>query len=106
MEPPGFVEIAHLDLSVSDVEASAAWYERVLGLGRVRRVELPERTMIVLRHVPGTVRPLDGAHGAYALIEVASARPDADTAPAGADPPHGRPVSRSHPLGGRLLVPA
>jgi len=34
---------------------------------------------IVLRHVPGTVRPLDGAHGAYALIEVASARPDADT---------------------------
>ncbi len=30
---------------------------------------------IVLRHVPGTVRPLDGAHGAYALIEVASARP-------------------------------
>jgi FAD/FMN-containing dehydrogenase len=34
---------------------------------------------IVLRHVPGTVLPLDGAHGAYALIEVASARPDADT---------------------------
>ncbi|WP_345819716.1 FAD-binding oxidoreductase [Methylobacterium fujisawaense] len=34
---------------------------------------------IVLRHVPGTVQPLDGAHGAYALIEVASARPDADT---------------------------
>ena len=34
---------------------------------------------IVLRHVPGTVRPLAGAHGAYALIEVASARPDADT---------------------------
>lgn len=34
---------------------------------------------IVLRHVPGTVQPLHGAHGAYALIEVASARPDADT---------------------------
>ncbi|KAA0122522.1 FAD-binding oxidoreductase [Methylobacterium sp. P1-11] len=34
---------------------------------------------IVLRHVQGTVRPLEGAHGAYALIEVASARPDADT---------------------------
>jgi len=33
---------------------------------------------IVLRHVPGTVRPLAEAHGAYALIEVASARPDAD----------------------------
>ncbi len=33
---------------------------------------------LVLRHVPGTVRPLADAHGAYALIEVASARPDAD----------------------------
>ncbi|MCJ2133931.1 FAD-binding oxidoreductase [Methylobacterium sp. J-026] len=33
---------------------------------------------IVLRHVPGTVPPLAGTHGAYALIEVASARPDAD----------------------------
>lgn len=33
---------------------------------------------IVLRHVPGTVRPLAGAHGAYALIETASARPDSD----------------------------
>jgi FAD/FMN-containing dehydrogenase len=34
---------------------------------------------IVLRHTAGTVRPLTGSHGAYALIEVASARPDADT---------------------------
>ncbi|WP_375463864.1 FAD-binding oxidoreductase [uncultured Methylobacterium sp.] len=34
---------------------------------------------LVLRHVPGTVRPLAGVHGAYALIELASARPDADT---------------------------
>ena len=45
-----FVGIGHLDLSVSDVEASAAWYERLLGLRRLRRVELPDRTMIVLRH--------------------------------------------------------
>ncbi|WP_342105448.1 FAD-binding oxidoreductase [Methylobacterium sp. SI9] len=33
---------------------------------------------LVLRHVPGTVPPLAGRHGAYALIEAASARPDAD----------------------------
>ena len=33
---------------------------------------------IVLRHVPGTVRPLADEHGAYALIEAASARPDSD----------------------------
>lgn len=47
---PTFGGISHLDLSVSDVEASAAWYEQVLGLRRLRRVDLPERTMIVLLH--------------------------------------------------------
>ncbi|MEO8750450.1 MAG: VOC family protein [Allobranchiibius sp.] len=45
-----FGGISHLDLSVSDVEASAAWYERVLGLRRLRRVDLAQRTMIVLLH--------------------------------------------------------
>jgi glyoxylase I family protein len=50
MEEAGFIGIAHLDLSVSDVEASAAWYEKVLGLRRLRRVDFSERTMIVLRH--------------------------------------------------------
>jgi catechol-2,3-dioxygenase len=45
-----FVGISHLDLSVSDVDASASWYERVLGLRRLRRVELATRTMIVLFH--------------------------------------------------------
>ncbi|MGV7034791.1 FAD-binding oxidoreductase [Methylobacterium symbioticum] len=34
---------------------------------------------LVLRHAPGSVRPLAGAHGAYALIEIASSRPEADT---------------------------
>ncbi len=47
---PEFSGISHLDLSVADVEASAAWYEQVLGLRRVRRVEFPERIMIVLVH--------------------------------------------------------
>jgi glyoxylase I family protein len=47
---PRFGNISHLDLSVSDVEASAEWYQRVLGLRRLRRVEFPGRTMIVLRH--------------------------------------------------------
>ncbi|MDA8357830.1 MAG: VOC family protein [Actinomycetota bacterium] len=52
MEEAGFFGIGHLDLSVSDVEASAAWYENVLGLRRLRRAAFPERTMIVLRHDP------------------------------------------------------
>ena len=50
MEEAGFFGIGHLDLSVSDVEASAAWYAKVLGLRRVRRVDFSERTMIVLGH--------------------------------------------------------
>jgi glyoxylase I family protein len=45
-----FGGISHLDLSVSDVESSAKWYERVLGLRRVRRVDFDSRTMIVLVH--------------------------------------------------------
>ncbi len=50
MEAPGFFGIGHLDLSVSDVETSAVWYQRVLRLARVRRVDFAERTMVVLRH--------------------------------------------------------
>jgi len=52
MELPEFVGIGHLDLSVSDVEASATWYEQALGLRRLRRVDFPDRTMIVLFHQP------------------------------------------------------
>lgn len=47
---PEFTAISHLDLSVSDVEQSADWYVRVLGLTRVRRSDLDNRVMIVLRH--------------------------------------------------------
>ncbi len=50
MKETAFSGIGHLDLSVSDVEASAKWYEQVLGLRRLRRVDFPRRTMIVLRH--------------------------------------------------------
>lgn len=46
--PPGISGVSHLDLSVVDADASAAWYERVLGLTRTARVELAERTMVVL----------------------------------------------------------
>ncbi len=48
MSAPVFTGISHLDLSVSDVDASAEWYERVLGLRRLKRAELPTRTMVVL----------------------------------------------------------
>lgn len=50
MAAMAFSGISHLDLSVSDVEVSAAWYERVLDLRRVRRVDFPERAMVVLSH--------------------------------------------------------
>ncbi|QGH68122.1 VOC family protein [Pseudactinotalea sp. HY158] len=47
---PGFQGTSHLDLTVSDVEASADWYARVLGLRRLKRAECADRIMIVLRH--------------------------------------------------------
>lgn len=50
MDTTSFTGISHLDLSVPDVDASASWYERVLGLRRLKRSELPTRTMIVLFH--------------------------------------------------------
>ncbi len=49
----GFSGVSHLDLSVSDVEASAAWYITTLGLARIRRVDFDHRAMVVLLH-PGT----------------------------------------------------
>ncbi|MEO6944010.1 MAG: VOC family protein [Lacisediminihabitans sp.] len=47
---PAFGTPSHIDLSVSDVEASATWYSEVLGLKRLRRVDLDNRIMIVLVH--------------------------------------------------------
>ncbi|MCH6471562.1 VOC family protein [Sinomonas terrae] len=47
---PDFSHIAHLDLTVSDVEASAKWYAETLGLTRLRRSDLDNRIMIVLIH--------------------------------------------------------
>lgn len=49
---PAFGTPSHIDLSVSDAEASARWYCEVLGLQRLRRVDLENRIMIVLRHQP------------------------------------------------------
>lgn len=46
----GFTGISHLDLSVSDVDASARWYADTLGLQQLKRSELDGRTMIVLIH--------------------------------------------------------
>lgn len=50
MTSADFTGISHLDLSVRDVEASAQWYQEVLGVDRLRRVDFLDRTMIVLKH--------------------------------------------------------
>lgn len=47
---PVFGALSHVDLSVSDAEASAKWYCEVLGLRRLRRVDFDDRIMIVLVH--------------------------------------------------------
>ncbi|HZM30850.1 MAG TPA: VOC family protein [Acidimicrobiales bacterium] len=45
-------DIHHLGLTVRDVEASAAWYESVLGFERVGEFEAPDgaRRKVFLRH--------------------------------------------------------
>lgn len=48
MTQPSFDGISHLDLSVSDIDASASWYQRVLGLEQLHRADLDGRTMVVL----------------------------------------------------------
>jgi catechol 2,3-dioxygenase-like lactoylglutathione lyase family enzyme len=47
---PTFTGISHVDLSVTDVEASAEWYVTVLGLKRLARQDLDGRVMVVLAH--------------------------------------------------------
>lgn len=48
-----FNGISHLDLSVSDIDASTEWYLKVLGLKELTRSDLEGRTMVVMIH-PGT----------------------------------------------------
>lgn len=45
-----FTTISHVDLSVSDVDASAEWYCRILGLRNLHRSVLEHRTGVVLLH--------------------------------------------------------
>lgn len=47
---PVFGTPSHIDLSVSDIEVSARWYCDVLGLKRLRQVDLDNRVMVVLVH--------------------------------------------------------
>ena len=55
--------IHHLGLTVRDVDASAAWYEEVLGFRRVGEFQAPggERRKVFLRH--------DGLHARLGLTQ-------------------------------------
>ena len=45
-----FAMPSHLDFSVTDVEASATWYAEVFGLQRLKRVDLDNRSVVMLVH--------------------------------------------------------
>lgn len=45
-----FNGIAHFGLSVSDIAASTKWYEQVLGLQPINKMDLPERNIAFLVH--------------------------------------------------------
>jgi glyoxylase I family protein len=66
------VDIHHCGLTVRDVEASAAWYERVLGFRRVGEFAAPDgaRRKVFLRHDGlrarlGLTQHRDGAQDAF-----------------------------------------
>ena len=46
---PRIVAMHHVALSVADIDRSAAWYERLLGVERVMTDDSPQRRMIVYR---------------------------------------------------------
>lgn len=48
MVAPKFTGISHLDLSVSDLEASTEWYLRTLGLRELHRRDFGTRSVVVL----------------------------------------------------------
>ncbi len=81
-----FSGLSHVQLLVSDVAASAAWYRRALGLerfvedlsvGYVALRHRPSRVVIVLTARPEGVDP-DGVAGRGPLDHVAFAVPDGD----------------------------
>src|SRR3954449_2481120 len=45
---PALSTIRHIALTVTDLEASASWYQRVLDLHEVRREESPTRRAVLL----------------------------------------------------------
>lgn len=47
-----FTGVAHVDLTVRDVDASSAWYQRVLGLRQIHRGRAETREVAVLVHAP------------------------------------------------------
>lgn len=50
MPNPEFLGVSHFGLSVSDIDKSAKWYEQVLGLQPINKMELPNRTVVFLVH--------------------------------------------------------
>jgi glyoxylase I family protein len=64
-------DVHHLGLTVTDVDASAAWYERVLGFDRVGEYAAPDgaRRKVFLRHT--------GLHARLGLTEHAHGSKDA-----------------------------
>ncbi len=78
MAAPTFTGVHHLKVPVMDVEASAAWFERVFGATRVARFDHREKDGILyaaMMMLPGVIAPVELRHA-----------PKAAKATAGYDP--------------------
>ena len=64
MSNPTFLGVSHVDLTVRDVAASTAWYQRVFGGEPIMETNEGDRSAVVLWHADAKLAICVGSHAA------------------------------------------
>lgn len=78
MAAPNFTGVHHLKIPVTDVEASASWFERAFGARRVKRFDHREKDgtlFAAMMMMPGIGSPVELRHASKAAKAVAGYDP-------------------------------